>query len=210
MSTESGGTAQPLRVGLIGAGPWASQFHAPMLAAGQETTLVAVWSRDAVKASTLAREHGAVSVPTFEALLAACSAVAFAVPPAVQPMLAAQAAAAGKHLLLEKPAALTVADARRLCEAVDDAGVVSQLVLPYRYFPRVVAFADAAAGFPTSGVQAAMISGELAAGGPSRPRGDAARGCFLTSARMCSISWSWSREPSWPCTDVVIHRAGLL
>lgn len=37
--------ADPVRVGLIGAGPWARDMHAPMLAAGPETVLTAVWAR---------------------------------------------------------------------------------------------------------------------------------------------------------------------
>ncbi|MFE6133357.1 gfo/Idh/MocA family oxidoreductase, partial [Streptomyces sp. NPDC056437] len=35
----------PVRVGLVGAGPWARAMHARMLAAGPETTLTAVWAR---------------------------------------------------------------------------------------------------------------------------------------------------------------------
>jgi len=32
-------SSTPIVVGLVGAGPWASMFHAPMLAAGPETRL---------------------------------------------------------------------------------------------------------------------------------------------------------------------------
>ncbi|HPJ19491.1 MAG TPA: gfo/Idh/MocA family oxidoreductase, partial [Actinomycetota bacterium] len=35
----------PVRVGLVGAGPWAEILHAPMLAAGPETTLAVVYAR---------------------------------------------------------------------------------------------------------------------------------------------------------------------
>jgi hypothetical protein len=35
----------PVEVGLIGAGPWAQVMHAPVLAAGPETRLAAVWAR---------------------------------------------------------------------------------------------------------------------------------------------------------------------
>ena len=66
--------------------------------------------------------------------------MAFAVPPDVQAALAVRAAEAGRHLLLEKPVATTLADAERLAAAVDRAGVRSQVVLTIRYRPEVRAF----------------------------------------------------------------------
>jgi len=52
-------------------------------------------------------------------------AVAFAVPPDVQPALAVRAARAGKHLLLEKPVALTLAGADTVVAAIEEAQVAS-------------------------------------------------------------------------------------
>ena len=91
-----------LRTGLVGAGPWAEMFHVPMLSAGAGTTLEAVWSRRPEAAQAVAAEVGATPASTFEDLLDRCDAVAFAVPPDVQAELAPRAAAAGKHLILEK------------------------------------------------------------------------------------------------------------
>ncbi|MDQ1396460.1 MAG: hypothetical protein QOG64_1719, partial [Acidimicrobiaceae bacterium] len=34
-----------LAVGLVGAGPWATMVHAPVLSAGPETLLAGVWAR---------------------------------------------------------------------------------------------------------------------------------------------------------------------
>jgi len=85
----------PLRVGLAGAGPWAEKAYAPMLAAGPETRLACVWARWPEAAHALAERHGAETAPSFAALLDACQAVAFAVPPDVQADLAAKAAEPG-------------------------------------------------------------------------------------------------------------------
>ena len=100
-----------LRVGLVGAGPWAEMFHAPMLAAGPRTSLAAVWARRPEAAEELATSYGAPHVSSFDDLLEACDAVAFAVPPSVQAELAPRAAQADKHLLLEKPLAFTLPEA---------------------------------------------------------------------------------------------------
>ncbi|HEY6744021.1 MAG TPA: Gfo/Idh/MocA family oxidoreductase [Lapillicoccus sp.] len=125
------------RVGLAGAGPWATRFHAPMLAAATRLELTTVWARRGEAADELASRFGAEPVGTFEELVDRCDAVAFAVPPNVQAALAIQAAQAGRHLLLEKPLATTLKDSERLAAAVDRAGVVTQLVLTLRYQPEV-------------------------------------------------------------------------
>ncbi|MEU6644675.1 Gfo/Idh/MocA family oxidoreductase [Saccharomonospora sp. NPDC046836] len=81
----TGGT---VRVGLVGAGPWAGILHAPLWTAPPETTLAAAWARRAGAARSFAAEHGTEAVPSFEELLDAVDAMAFAVPPSVQWSLA--------------------------------------------------------------------------------------------------------------------------
>ncbi|HEX6352339.1 Gfo/Idh/MocA family protein [Actinophytocola sp.] len=122
-----------LRVGLVGAGPWAHKVHAPGIAAHPRTELVAVWARRAEAAAEVARVGGATTVASFDELLGQVDAVAFAVPPSVQAPLAVQAAQAGKHLVLEKPVAPSVADAAAIVDAVERAGVVSTIMLTFRY-----------------------------------------------------------------------------
>jgi predicted dehydrogenase len=122
-----------IRVGLVGAGPWAHMFHAPMLAAAPDIDLSAVWARRTEAAQVLAQQFGAIAAATFEELLDRCDAVAFSVPPDVQARYAPPAARAGKHLLLEKPLAFTLADAEAIAQAAGAAGVATQLVLTYRF-----------------------------------------------------------------------------
>ena len=151
----------PVAVGLVGAGPWAGILHAPMLAAGPETTLAGVWARRPEAALALAEAHGTRAAVSYEELLEVCEAVAFAVPPDVQARMGVVAARAGKHLLLEKPLALDVEDAERVADAVADAGVVSQLVLSTRYSPAGREFLARAAGFEAVGARCASLSGAV-------------------------------------------------
>ncbi len=151
----------PVRVGLVGAGPWAQLVHAPVLAAGPDTALAAVWARRPEAAAALARRHGAIAVATMDDLFERCEAVALCVPPAVQAEHAAAAAAAGKALLLEKPVAADLASAERLAGAVGDAGVPSMVLLTWRYAAPVRAFLDGLAGFEAYGGHAAFVSGGL-------------------------------------------------
>jgi predicted dehydrogenase len=155
-----------VRVGLVGAGPWARMLHAPMLSGGPETTLAGVWARRPEAARELAEAHGARAVGSLEELWDGCEAVAFAVPPDVQAELATVAAGAGKHLLLDKPVALGVGAAEELAAAVAEAGVVSQMVLTNRYGPHGRAFLDAAEGFEVVGARCASLSGAVLGGSP--------------------------------------------
>jgi predicted dehydrogenase len=154
----------PVAVGLVGAGPWAAAMHAPVLAAGPETRLAAVWARRPDAAAELAARLGTTAAGSYEELLDRCEAVAFAVPPDVQAALAPRAARAGKALLLEKPLALDLAAARTLADAVAEAGVVTQLVLTKRYHPRTRDFLAAAAAFGATGARACYLHGAFLAG----------------------------------------------
>jgi len=122
-----------MRFGLVGTGHWARIAHAPALASTPGVSLAAVWGRNAEAARSLAAEHGAAGFSDVTAFLDAVDAVAFAVPPDVQAPLAVRAAEAGKHLLLEKPVALSVSDADKLVDAADAAGVASVVFFTHQF-----------------------------------------------------------------------------
>ena len=134
--SSSGWDLPPVRVGLVGAGTWARRMHAPMLARGPETELTAVWARRSSAAFDVAQVVGSRSVASFDELLDTCEAVDFAVPPDVQAVLAPQAVARGKAVMLEKPIARDLVQARRLADAVGASGVASIVVLTKRFHPR--------------------------------------------------------------------------
>ena len=133
-------TTQPLRFGLAGTGYWARVTHAPALAATEGVELTAVWGRNPQAAADLAAGYQATPHHDVSAFLAGVNAVSFAVPPDVQAAIATQAARAGKHLLLEKPVALTEAAADGLVEAVEQAGVASVVFFTQRFQPDVRAW----------------------------------------------------------------------
>src|SRR5271165_7507067 len=113
-------------------GYWPRVAHAPALASTEGIELAGVWGRDRQAAASLAKAHGATPHEDIAALLAAVDGVAFAVPPDVQAPIAATAARAGKHLLLEKPLAISEAEADELVEAVEAAQVASVVFFTFR------------------------------------------------------------------------------
>ncbi|XVS64770.1 Gfo/Idh/MocA family protein [Actinosynnema sp. CA-299493] len=126
---------EQLRVGLIGAGPWATAVHAPVIADHPGTRLTTIWARREEAATELAGAHGATTAESVDELIADVDAVAFAVPPEVQAGIAVKAAEQGRHLILEKPIAATLEDAERLADAVKANNVASLVVLTKRYAP---------------------------------------------------------------------------
>jgi predicted dehydrogenase len=129
-----------MRFGLVGTGFWARTAHAPAIAGTPGASLTAIWGRDASAASSLAAEYGARACADVGELFDAVDAVAFAVPPDVQAPLATRAAEAGRHLLLEKPIALSVDDADKLVAAVDTSGVASVVFFTMRFNTEVRAW----------------------------------------------------------------------
>ena len=160
-----------------------------------------MWARREDAATELAQQYGASVAGSFEELLERCDAIAFAVPPDVQAALAPRAAAAGKHLLLEKPLAFSLTDAERLAAAVDEAGVSTLLFLTNRFtaegreFVRRVAEAEPQA-------RAGQVPRRRLAPGDrsSRRRGGSRAAPCSTSGRTCSTCWSppWGRSPRSP------------
>ncbi|WP_072802914.1 Gfo/Idh/MocA family protein [Rhodococcoides yunnanense] len=149
-----------MRIGLVGAGPWARSTHAPALAAHPGVEFVGVWARRPEAAA----EMGAPVYDSYDHLVADVDAVAFAVPPEVQSVLALTAAQAGKHLLLDKPIAATLDDAERLVEAVGHAGVGSIVTLTRRFAPETRQFLDEARGKNWSAGTGTWLSGALLGG----------------------------------------------
>jgi predicted dehydrogenase len=158
---------RPLRFGLAGTGHWARITHAPALASTEGIEFAAVWGRNASAAAGLAASYHATAYHDLAAFLAGVDAVAFAVPPDVQAPIAIRAARAGKHLLLEKPIAVSVADADALAGAVGQAGVASVVFFTARFQADVRAWlarVTAAGGW--SGGGAVWLGSALQPGSP--------------------------------------------
>lgn len=172
-ATGQDGRVDLLRVGLVGAGPWARQVHAPALAAHPGIAFAGVWTR---RPTDLAAAHGVEAFATFEALLAEVDAVALAVPPAVQGPLAVAAAEAGRHLILDKPLADSLPAAERAAAAA--AGVVSTTMFTFRFHPPVQEFlagfagpADAATTASARYLSGSALGGRYAGSAWRRERG---------------------------------------
>ncbi|HET8657515.1 MAG TPA: Gfo/Idh/MocA family oxidoreductase [Micromonosporaceae bacterium] len=159
-----------MRFGLLGTGYWAVQTQGAALAAHPEAELVAVWGRDPAKAAALADRYGARAYANLDELWSDVDAVAMALPPDVQAELAVRAAEAGRHLLLDKPLALTVDAADRVVAAVERHRLSSVIFFTNRFFPPVEEFlAEAAQAGRAGGWDGARVSWLASIFGPDSP-----------------------------------------
>jgi predicted dehydrogenase len=189
-----------MKFGLAGTGYWARSAHAPALAAsaadpadpaaGIEFT--SVWGRNATAAADLAAAHQATPYQDFDSFLASVDAVDFAVPPDVQAALAIRAAQAGKHLLLEKPIALTRPAADELAAAVSQAQVASVVFFTARFQADVRAWlAEVTATGGWAGGQAIWLGTALQPDSPfNTPWRRVSGGLWDLAPHVISLLWA--------------------
>lgn len=122
-----------LRVGIVGAG-----FMGILHAAGWAKTpacLAAMYSNYPEKVRQLAHECGTEAVDSLEALIDTVDIVDICTPTPLHHEMVLQAAAAGKHIVCEKPLARTVEQAEDMIAACSKAGVKLLVAHVVRFFP---------------------------------------------------------------------------
>lgn len=135
-----------LRWGIIGCGDVAEKKGGPALYLAEGSELIAVMRRDRAKAEDFARRHGAKrAYETVEMLLAdpEIDAVYIATPPHLHCAQTLQAAAAGKHVLVEKPMALNTAECEQMIAACQKFNVSLHVAYYRRYWPKFQAIKTA-------------------------------------------------------------------
>ena len=109
----------PLRLAFLGCG-FITRVHSRHVRSLRPDVVCSYASRDAAKAESFRRRHGGVeSFGSYEAAIASpnVDAVVVAVPPRFHLDLTLQALAAGKHVLVEKPAFVRAEDYRTVIDA---------------------------------------------------------------------------------------------
>jgi predicted dehydrogenase len=156
-----------LRFGLLGTGYWAAETQGAALAAHPGAELAGVWGRDPAKAAVLAERYGTRAYDDAEALIADVDAVAIALPPHIQGDLALRAARAGRHLLLDKPVALSPEVADRVTAECAERGLASMVFFTNRFSDSVDGFLrEAVASGGWDGARVTMFASIFQPGNP--------------------------------------------
>ncbi len=129
-----------VRIGLLGAG-FMGGTHAAAYSELPDAQLVAVADANQGLADALATKHGARAVYDIDALLndPGVDAVDICLPTFLHERCVVGAARAGKHLLCEKPIALSLEQVDNMLAAVEKAGVIAMVGQVVRFWPEYVA-----------------------------------------------------------------------
>ena len=123
-----------LGVGIVGCGT-ISTVHAEALQAGNDVELTSVFSRNPENAERLAGQFGVKSYSDWDAFMADpdLAAVSICTPSGTHLDYGKSAAAAGKHVIVEKPIEVTLERARELIRACDHNNVQLAIIYQSRF-----------------------------------------------------------------------------
>ena len=124
------GAARALRIGVVGAGGIA---HSHLAAWQRLGVPVRIWSSDGRQAE-VGGSYGATAAPDLHALMAGSDVIDVCTPTTSHPEIVLSAAAAGRHVICEKPLALSHRLADGMIRACADAGVHLYPGQVVRYF----------------------------------------------------------------------------
>ena len=142
--TDNAAPTHDLKIAVVGCGVWGGNHIRTLASLG---ALGAVCDRNPEKANAMVAANGGVAL-SFDDMLAddRIDGVVLALPPHEHAEAALAVIEAGKHLLVEKPIALSVDDARRVVDAAEASGLTAMTGHVLRYHPAFEALADLAAG----------------------------------------------------------------
>lgn len=125
------------RVGVIGIGLGSGPHLQSLKDLVPRAQVAAAFSRSAARRETLMAQTGLLVTGDLDVIFADpdIDVVAVMTPPSSHLELAARAADAGKHILLEKPLEITTARSQALVERIERAGVVAAVMLQHRFKP---------------------------------------------------------------------------
>lgn len=125
-----------MRVGIAGVGFMGGIHAASWSKTGAE--IAGFMASDVAHAKTLAGQYGATAYPDLAAMLAGVDVVDLCTPTHLHHSMTLQAAAAGKHVVCEKPLARALAQGQEMIRACEAAGVQLFVAQVVRFFPEYV------------------------------------------------------------------------
>ena len=206
-----------VRWGVLGAGAIAERAMCTAITAAPGATLAAIAARDEGRARRLADAHGIERVhASYAALLAddAVDAVYVALANDAHAPLSTDALRAGKHVLCEKPLALSVAEVDAMAAAAEPAGRLLVEASWYRWHPRVRLAERLLREFEALGTVRYVTAGFSFAGLPEgNYRLDPAKGggalydigCYAVSAAV----WAFGTPPREVSAKAEIGPTGV-
>ena len=128
------------QIGIVGAGVIGRRL-ASRFANDKEVHIKWICDLALERASLLAEEFGGIATTDLNDILndKEIDVMYVGVPPKWHPEITVSALAKGKHVICEKPIALTIAEADRMIDMANNSGLKTCINLPFRWTPAVIA-----------------------------------------------------------------------
>lgn len=128
-----------MRVGVVGAGAIATKAHIPALSSLEGVEVAGLADADLSKANALAKKYKiAKTYKDYKDLLREeIDIVIICAPSSLHARIAVDALVEGKHVLVEKPLAMTVSEADQIRDQAKNTKLKVGVVFNYRYYPAV-------------------------------------------------------------------------
>jgi predicted dehydrogenase len=175
-----------MKVGIAGAGTMGATHAAGWAYTGAE--LAGFLAESPAEAGPLAAHYHAQVYPDYASMLRDVDVVDICTPTPLHHAMTLQAAAAGKHIICEKPLGRSTAQAREMVTACQEAGVMLLVGHVVRYFPEYAL------------AHASVVRGEIGQPGVIR----LSRGSF----RPIKAGYNWFLDPAQSggiLMDMLIH-----
>lgn len=181
-----------IRAAIVGLGWWGKTLVDAVQGKSKEIAFVAGATRTRAKAEDFCKERNIALKDSLDEILADATvdAVVYATPHSMHEEHIEKAAAAGKHVFVEKPFTLDVASAKRALAAVEKAGIVLGIDFQRRFHPNV------------GDIRARVRDGRLGTICFAEAEGSAPAGRFLPKE-----SWRTNPEetPAGAMTGIGVH-----
>ena len=123
-----------VKVGVVGVGS-IGRNHARIYAGLASADLVAIYDENEEHARALATEFGTEAVCSIDELISRVDAASVATPTVTHREIATRLLSAGKHVLVEKPIADSVDDAKAMIDLANEVGCILQVGHIERFNP---------------------------------------------------------------------------
>ena len=158
---------------IVGLGRWGQSFVRSVQGKSADIQFVAATTRTLDKARDFCAQHNVPLIASYEAILAdrSIDAVVLATPHSQHEAQVKQAAAAGKHILVEKPIALTRKSAEAAADAAKKAGVLLAVGFNRRFHPSICEVRKRVKSGQL-GKLSAIVGQHTSGSGPFLPKGE--------------------------------------
>jgi len=126
-----------LSIGVVGAGKFGG-YHAGKCDAHSKIDFRGVFDINETAANLVADRYSVSRFASFDAMIEACQAIIIAAPANFHADYAIKALSRGRHILIEKPLAVSVKDAERITELASKHNLVVQLGHQERFVGRAI------------------------------------------------------------------------